>query len=153
MTLAHELGHIIMHQIPTETCEDEAWAFASEFLMPKEEIRHDLPMNITNIRQLLPLKKKWKVSMKALVRKSLDLGCITMNTAKYLYSQLAPYKKYEPMPLEKEKPFLISSLIDFYKVEMEYTDKQVLDFIGISKELFYEWYVNNERPKLRLIKQ
>ena len=37
-TLAHEIGHIVMHYIPTTDMEREADRFAAEFLMPKKEI-------------------------------------------------------------------------------------------------------------------
>jgi IrrE N-terminal-like domain len=33
-TLAHELGHLVMHRSPTPTMESEATEFASAFLMP-----------------------------------------------------------------------------------------------------------------------
>jgi transcriptional regulator with XRE-family HTH domain len=35
-TLAHEIGHIVMHRIPTENTEREADRFAPEFLMPEK---------------------------------------------------------------------------------------------------------------------
>jgi transcriptional regulator with XRE-family HTH domain len=38
-TLAHELGHIVMHQIPTTNMEQEADRFAAEFLTPQAEIK------------------------------------------------------------------------------------------------------------------
>jgi Zn-dependent peptidase ImmA (M78 family)/transcriptional regulator with XRE-family HTH domain len=140
MTLSHELGHIVMHQTPTETCEDEAWEFASEFLMPAEEIIQELPKNLTRIRQLIPLKKRWKVSMKALVKRSLDLGVIKERTAVYLYKQLAPYGKFEPLPIGKETPTLIKALLEYYQDDLQYSRKELLDFLGIEPELFDEWY-------------
>ena len=61
-SLAHELGHIIMHRIPTESLEDEANRFASEFLMPKEDIIHDLiPFSLS---KAMVLKVKWKVELR-----------------------------------------------------------------------------------------
>lgn len=144
MTLAHELGHIVMHQFPSDTCEDEAWAFASEFLMPADEIVHYLPKGLTNIRQLAPLKREWKVSIKALVKRSYDLGMIDMRTARYLYSQLAPYGKQEPLPLQKEKPVLIQALIDFFEGELQYTKEELLSFLCIDQEMFDNWYGQNQ---------
>ena len=37
-SLAHELGHLVMHRYPTTNMEDEADAFASELLMPAADI-------------------------------------------------------------------------------------------------------------------
>ena len=42
MTLAHELGHIVMHSEPihlSKQSEEEAMRFAAEFLMPAHLIR------------------------------------------------------------------------------------------------------------------
>src|ERR1700730_1023199 len=36
-TLAHEIGHIVMHQVPTPDMEGEADRFAEEFLMPEKD--------------------------------------------------------------------------------------------------------------------
>ena len=64
-TLAHALGHVIMHQFATsEIIEEEADRFAGEFLMPSDEIKHQL-VNL-NIERLADLKRQWKVSMAAI---------------------------------------------------------------------------------------
>jgi len=46
-TLAHELGHLVMHSVPSPSMEDEANAFASAFLMPGRDIRPYLLDRIT----------------------------------------------------------------------------------------------------------
>jgi Zn-dependent peptidase ImmA (M78 family)/transcriptional regulator with XRE-family HTH domain len=153
MTLAHELGHIVMHQMPSETCEEEAWAFASEFLMPADEIVRVLPRRLTNIKQLVSIKQEWKVSMKALVKRSSDLGVIDMRTARYLYSQLAPYGIQEPLPVRKEKPLFIQALIDFYEKDLAYSEDDLLSFLWIEKDMFDEWYGKNKvKPKFTFAK-
>ncbi len=69
-TLAHEIGHIIMHHIPNERMEKEVDVVASEFLMPAEEIRADLfDVSLPN---LATLKGYWKVSMSALLKKACE---------------------------------------------------------------------------------
>ncbi len=62
-TLAHELGHMILHTITVksdEEMEDEADAFAGAFLLPADEIRPQLRR--FDLRQLADLKLYWKVS-------------------------------------------------------------------------------------------
>lgn len=63
-TLAHELGHLVMHRAPTPTMEDEANAFAAELLMPASDIYNDL-RNIS-IEKAAALKPFWRTSMAAL---------------------------------------------------------------------------------------
>ena len=53
-TLAHELGHIIMHRIDFGEQREEADRFASEFLMPAKDIGPDL--NAVNLPKLTRLK-------------------------------------------------------------------------------------------------
>jgi Zn-dependent peptidase ImmA (M78 family) len=65
---AHELGHLVLHRHggPSHrSAEDEANAFASEFLMPSA----DLEANITSVwsvSDLITAKKRWGVSAAAL---------------------------------------------------------------------------------------
>ncbi|MFX5225882.1 ImmA/IrrE family metallo-endopeptidase, partial [Acinetobacter baumannii] len=66
-TLAHELGHAIMHKLPSENMEDEANRFASALLMPSKDIRPYLTGKIT-LEKLATLKLVWKVSMNALLK-------------------------------------------------------------------------------------
>ncbi len=77
-SLAHELGHLIMHLsfVPKhpERVEDEANEFASEFLMPEAEIKSSLK-RIT-LPMLGNLKQQWGVSMRALIRRARDLQMI-----------------------------------------------------------------------------
>ena len=42
MTLAHELGHMVMHHVARAEMEVQAFEFAQEFLMPAKDIRHQL---------------------------------------------------------------------------------------------------------------
>lgn len=67
--LAHELGHLILHQHltgkPTAEDEHEANAFASEFLLPRESIAEYTQHNPT-IDEILQVKQAFQVSAFAL---------------------------------------------------------------------------------------
>lgn len=83
---AHELGHIILHknierleELSAEEqrkLEDQANSFAAAFLLPKNEFFNDLrePLNLEYYKEL---KKKWKVSIAAMVMRARQLGRIT----------------------------------------------------------------------------
>lgn len=67
-SLAHELGHMLMHfnKIPApEKIENEADSSASALLMPESEIIDSL--RELNFAKLGNLKRYWKVSIKALI--------------------------------------------------------------------------------------
>lgn len=124
-TLAHEIGHIIMHQIPTEDMEREADRFAAEFLMPADAIRPHL--YDISLPRLAALKPHWKVSMNALLKRAGDLGLITPRSKSYLWTQMGKlgYRTQEPVEIPMEEPTLISELIDLHRRDLGYTNEEL----------------------------
>ena len=79
--LAHELGHLVMHrgiehEPGTRTVEAQAHRFAGAFLGPAKALRRELPSDLDWSRYL-HLKRRWGLSMVALVRRAKDLGVIS----------------------------------------------------------------------------
>ncbi|MGC5013136.1 helix-turn-helix domain-containing protein [Streptosporangium sp. DT93] len=77
--LAHELGHLIMHtdaEPGGRIVELQAHQFASELLMPANEIISQLPHRL-NWSQFLTLKEYWGVSMQALLYRARELGTLS----------------------------------------------------------------------------
>lgn len=77
----HELGHLLMHAHVTEgqitdkmhrLVEDQAHRFASAFLMPEASFRRDVWM--TSIEAFKILKRDWKASVGAIIKRCDDLG-------------------------------------------------------------------------------
>lgn len=97
---AHELGHLIMHREDAgivKQVESEAHAFASELLMPADEIRNQLPVRLDWDR-LVKLKFRWGVSIKALLMRARSLAVMPESTyvrAMKLYSSKG-WSKGEP---------------------------------------------------------
>lgn len=120
-TLAHELGHLILHASDvTESPEKEADEFASEFLLPELEIRHEL--RGLRLAQLPDLKRRWKGAMRSFVYRAQQLGEINRDQARYLYMRLnTEYgAKYEPIELPEEQPELIQEIIQKHLNELAY---------------------------------
>lgn len=90
-TLAHELGHLVMHRedMPPdmEDLETQADLFAGEFLMPESLIRPEL-RNLT-LGKALDLKREWGVSMQAVIERAYRLGLLTRDRRVSLYRQLS----------------------------------------------------------------
>jgi Zn-dependent peptidase ImmA (M78 family)/transcriptional regulator with XRE-family HTH domain len=77
--VAHELGHLVMHgeaEPGSKAVEDQAHRFASEFLLPAEEIQDVLPtsMGRSAWTTLFRLKEQWGVSVGALLFRARQLG-------------------------------------------------------------------------------
>ena len=73
-SLAHEIGHVIMHRVPTDTMEDEAYAFAAELLVPEKELRREFIGGSATLEKLARLKSKWRVSMQFLLVSGRPVG-------------------------------------------------------------------------------
>jgi Zn-dependent peptidase ImmA (M78 family) len=79
--LAHELGHLVMHadaEPGSRIVEEQAHRFASELLMPEEQIAPLLPsaMNASAWASLARLKEQWGVSQQALLFRARRLGVL-----------------------------------------------------------------------------
>jgi Zn-dependent peptidase ImmA (M78 family) len=111
-TLAHELGHAVMHAESVDPVEAEADEFAAELLAPAAAIRPELDENL-NLARLAELRVRWKLSMPALVRRAWDLGLLSSRQYKDLNIDLsrAGYRTREPAPLPAERPRLPGRLV------------------------------------------
>ena len=103
---AHELGHLVLHQDGKTTgrqAEDEANAFASEFLMPAADMRSHR-RGYYSIDQMIQLKKRWKVSLAALNYRLHKLGFTSDWTYRDFCIQIASrFKHTEPEEMAREK--------------------------------------------------
>ena len=144
-SMAHELGHIIMHleHAPrnASVVEEEADEFASELLMPEEEMKKQLQ----DLRlDMLPiLKKKWKVSMRALIRRAKDIECISAQQYRnfQFYFSKHKYNKREPISLPAEIPAMWRAILKLYKEDLSYTDNQLMSIMHINEQDYKEWII------------
>ncbi|MET9632175.1 XRE family transcriptional regulator [Lentzea sp. NPDC006480] len=112
-TLAHELGHMVMHPVPHPDQEKQANRFAAEFLMPANDIRDALAGTI-DLSRLLDLKEQWRVSMWALLRRAHTLSAISDWQYRTLAVEMSSlgYRTTEPVKLDAEKPFAVRAAVD-----------------------------------------
>ena len=152
-TLAHELGHIIMHMLPSEKMEDEAHEFASEFLMPADQVRSQL--YTLNFEKLGFLKRFWKVSISSLVVRARDLGTISKRHADHLWINIGKrgYRREEPaeLAIPQEKPSLLKEVIDVHLAELGYAEEELIDTLCMPHWEFNEWYAEPKKG-LQLLK-
>ena len=146
-SLAHELGHLVMHShtLPSHDRDisHEANMFAAGFLLPESEVRKDFEKGVT-IPLLGELKKKWKVSMIALLYRAFDLGFLTENQKKYMLAQFNQMniRRREPIELDfpKEKPHLLRDLIAKYKNAHRFSVKELARAFHLEQEEFMSRY-------------
>ncbi|MBV1900799.1 MAG: XRE family transcriptional regulator [Kordiimonadaceae bacterium] len=148
-TIAHELGHIIMHKVPSPDMEDEANNFASAFLLPPDELKPLLSRKL-NLAKLAALKPIWKVSMAALLVCANSCGAITPNQSRYLWMQMSKYgyRRKEPSELDfpAEVPTALRDILSMHTEELGYSIQQIADLLYLKEaELRQNYPVAEEK--------
>lgn len=147
-TLAFELGQLLLFQAdyvsPERDINHEANAFAAEFLLPAEELKEGFKKGVT-ISILAELKKKWKVSMIALLYRANDLGFITSNQKRYLLQQFnqLQIRRREPRELDitPENANLLKEWISTYRTNTRLGAVEMAALLCLSLEEFMEFYL------------
>lgn len=153
-TLAHELGHLVMHNysIPDDPIEDEADRFASEFLMPSADIAPYLS-NLT-LERLAHLKLHWRVAMSAILKKAHTLGKISDRTYRKFWEKLGKrgYRLNEPAELEPppEVPSLFKEIVDYHLNELKFSVDD-LAYIAMLEKYDYSTCHLPQKTGLRLV--
>ncbi|MCE2510144.1 MAG: XRE family transcriptional regulator [Alphaproteobacteria bacterium] len=124
--LAHELGHLVMHRhIDSSEIEDrtflkeierQADRFAGAFLLPK----HSFPNEVFTPRldAFVELKRRWRVSIQAMIYRCSDLGIFDENQILNMRKQVS-FRKWrtqepldDPSLIPLESPRLLTRAFD-----------------------------------------
>ena len=142
--LAHELGHILLHpwteDIETlsndefKERERQANKFASSFLLPKEPFINDCSRYPTELKYYLGMKRKWGVSIQAMIYRACDLGLITNNQFQYLMRQISSkgWRKKEPGDFPYELNENIFKMGINLLLENDYSKKDIVQILEES---------------------
>jgi len=149
-TLAHELGHIIMHKaggfpIPEfRNREEEANLFASEFLMPEDAIKNSL--RGLKLSYLSELKRYWLTSMASLIRRAKDLSVLSNDKYTYLNIELSRkgYRKREPIDVYIDNSSLFRNGYLLHTNELEYSDMELAKAFNLPLDVI-EKFCNNSK--------
>jgi Zn-dependent peptidase ImmA (M78 family)/transcriptional regulator with XRE-family HTH domain len=118
---AHELGHIALHKNVTpqqsrdpaahKIMEQQAHRFAGAILFPKEGFLAEVP--VASLDYFSALKKRWGISIAAMILRASDLGLIDEWEKISLYQNLTrrrwrgplrePFDSHVEMPLERPR--------------------------------------------------
>lgn len=154
-SLAHELGHLVMHKTPNPQQEIEANRFASEFLMPTRDIRHDF--DEVSLSKFMDLKLYWGTSMQALIYKAWQIGAMSDRMFKYYNIEMAKrgFKKREPIEASHlvEQPTTLKSIISAHIEDLGFSIADISDLFGLVEEDVLSLYpVEKPKPRLRLVR-
>lgn len=155
-TLAHELGHMVMHRdyYEEDTGEAEANEFASEFLMPADQIRPRLRR--LSLREALNLKLEWRVSVAALIQRARDVKAITPEDATRLHKQRSyrRWTRHEPMSdqLREERPTTLMRVLDTLTTA-GYSTQELEELLYVPNLIDHPaWWDDSKQTGLRLVR-
>lgn len=137
-SLAHELGHLVMHlrsddlEKSENQKEIEANQFASEFLMPECQCKEDL-FNL-KYKDLSMKKLYWKISKAAIIYRAKELKCISEKTAKYLFVTLGRNgeRKHESVEVFIDEPLIVKKMYDLHVSELKYSIEEMVNITGLQ---------------------
>lgn len=121
---AHELGHLLLHRSVAparlrsttewQFFENQAHRFAASFLFPEKSFHEEVVL--VDLDALQPLKLRWKVSLKMMILRALNLGIIGEARADQLQGNYRRrgYRTREPLDdsIEPERPRLLRRAVE-----------------------------------------
>lgn len=147
--LAHELGHLILHRWVEEgeledpktlkTIELEADRFASAFLLPRSSFPNEV--YTTRLDGFVSLKRRWLVSIQAMVIRCRDLGLIDADQTLNLYKQIS-YRKWrtkepldDPGVIPLEQPRLLRRAAELVMQGNRRHPEEIVGDLALNAEL------------------
>lgn len=149
-TVAHELGHLVLHRNrrpgDRHLAEREANMFAGALLMPETDARRLLAPDMT-LGEYPAIKAGWGVSVAALIGRAFNLGIIDTERRRSLMMQLAArrWNRREPVAVADEHPTLLAQLVGgafggLEDYEHPVVSKDTLQgFLGLPFDLVDYW--------------
>ena len=154
-SLAHELGHAIMNRVPTDSMEDEAYAFAGELLVPEKEFRRSCIGNRITLQWLAHQKRFWQRSIAFLLFRVGFLDIRNRYQTQYLWKQISArgWRTREPRETDfpHEQPSIFPELLRFYTDDLGYNASMLSKLLCISIDDLRDLYGIESTPKLYVV--
>jgi Zn-dependent peptidase ImmA (M78 family) len=141
--------------------EDEANEFASEFMMPSDEMRQAFRGRKVTLQYLAALKREWRMSMQSLLMSAKNVKAVDANQYRYLFTQFSKrgWRMKEPAELDfpHDTPVVLQDIIKVHRGDLGYRDDELLDLTRIYRDEFETLYgpmtedTTPTRPRLRII--
>jgi Zn-dependent peptidase ImmA (M78 family)/transcriptional regulator with XRE-family HTH domain len=143
LSLAHELGHLILEPVGELDEEKAAFRFAGAFLVPRPMARYELGEHRRELglHELHLLKHKYGVSMQAWVYRARDLDIISEHTARQLWILFRSEGWYEREPgdqISPEAPGRLKRLVSRALAENVISESRAAELLGKPLTQFWE---------------
>ena len=111
LSLAHEIGHLVLHSNKTANSEEEAYRFAWALLMHDDEFANAMPEDPV-LSDFIALKNSWGVSVAALVYRAHQLGFLDDRSHRSIQIQMSKWRKSEPAEFSPVHGRLLPRLVE-----------------------------------------
>ena len=137
---AHELGHLVMHPDASPgnpQAEREANVFAAGFLLPRDSFLTECPARLA-WDHFWELKRRWKVSVAALLKRARDLGRLSEASYRrgFVYLNKRGYRTSEPHEPLHTSPEIVTKAMAL--IAPKYPLSTIADDIGFGESLLQE---------------
>jgi len=144
-TLAHELGHLVLHgRLPEEIDEEKACNhFAGAFLLPKQAVHQHLGLkrSALEMQELHLLKHEFGISMMGIIMRTAQCMVINSYQQKQYFMQFSKsgWRTLEPgTPYPNEETVLYKQLV-YRALSEEYMgESKASELLGISLSSFHK---------------
>ncbi len=159
-SLAHELGHVIMHRVPTDSIEEEANAFAAELMVPERQFRRQFAgRGGVSLDWLARQKAYWKMSMAFLLYRAGALDMVTRHQAEYAWKRISSlgWKTREPHETDfpYEEPTAFPELLRVHGELLGYDLQTIGDLVSSNLtdlQRMYRPYLGKSKGGLYVVK-
>lgn len=157
--LAHELGHLILHKWVEERelenrdtlkrIEREADRFAGAFLLPQRSFQNEI--YTARLDAFIALKRRWRVSIQAMIYRCSDLGLFDSDQVLNLRKQISFRKWRSKEPLDDpsiipvEQPKLLRRAIELIIQGNRKRPDEIVDDLALNPRLIEAFYGLPER--------
>jgi Zn-dependent peptidase ImmA (M78 family)/DNA-binding XRE family transcriptional regulator len=138
--LAHELGHVLLHtgievdSTNLNRIERQADRFAGAFLLPRTTFQKEVFG--TSLDHFKSLKKRWGVSIQAMIYRCKNLGRLSDNQVSYLFKQINYHRIRKHEPLDEvfpvNRPTMLSTAVTMLVDHGVYTRSQIEDHLCLN---------------------
>ena len=146
LSLAHELGHAILHRMLPSYDEAEgelqAFEFATTLLLPPETFNSALLSELLTLTTARQLKRVYGVSVQAIVRAAFVRSLISRDRYTSLFKQLSArqWRTNEPDPVPLEKPHVWPEIIRIHREVHGYTNSEIAQLAAVDEAILSELF-------------
>jgi Zn-dependent peptidase ImmA (M78 family) len=148
--LAHECGHIVMHSnadVGSPHLEEQANNFASAFLLPRTGFAQEFPKGPRlNWTKIFGLKKRWGVSVQAIIKRAYDLNLISAVQYRNAYVHISRngWRHREPLEPVPESMEIIPTAFNLLKQHRHRTASQIASNLKLKCDILSRFGITCE---------